>query len=85
MLAADTTFIDELFPIIGMCTVISDNDNKGSLIPAFSEPKIRQTGFCLLNTALNSSELMSTLDELISSAMMIAPDRFKEVTRASAS
>ena len=83
MLAALTTFIDELLPIIGMCTVISDSDNNSSLTPEFSEPKIRQMGLFCVNNVLNSGELMSMLAELISSETMVEPDCFSEVTNVS--
>ena len=41
MLAAEITFIDELLPYMGMCAVISDNDNRLSSTPVFSEPRMR--------------------------------------------
>ena len=84
ILAALTTFIDELLPIIGMCIVTSDSDNNISLIPEFSEPKIRQIGLFCLNNVLNSGELMSMLEELISSEAMVEPVCFNEVTNVSA-
>ena len=84
ILAALTTFIDELLPIIGMCIVISDSDNNASLTPEFSEPKIRQIGLFCFNNVLNSGEPISMLAELISSERMVEPDCFNEVTNVSA-
>jgi len=84
MLAAVTIFIEEFFPSIGICVVISDNANRFLLTPEISEPRIRQIVLFSAIDFLRLSEVIAILVAVNSRAMMKVPACFKVVTRSAA-